>query len=62
MDKLLTTKELAKELQVTGQSIYNWKGRGMPSIKVGSKNRYILADVLEWLQKYNRSNREEEVK
>ena len=51
MEKLLTTKELASELQVTIQSIYNWKAKGMPFIKVGSQNRYILADVIEWLQK-----------
>lgn len=62
MVEMLTTKELAKELKVTTQTVYNWRKRGMPSVKVGPQYRHVLADVLEWLQNYNRSDREEEVK
>ena len=57
---MLTTKELANELKVTTQTVYNWRKRDMPTVKVGPQYRYVLADVLEWLRNYNRSDREED--
>lgn len=50
MAKLLTTEQLSEQLQVTTQSIYNFKKQGMPFIKVGSVNRYDYEAVLKWMK------------
>lgn len=52
-DKLLSTMELAKTLQVTIQSIYLWRAQGCPHIKLGEKTyRYNLQDVIDWRVQY----------
>lgn len=50
MKPLLTTEQLAQHLQVTTQTIYNFKKQGMPSIKIGAANRYDVDDVLRWMK------------
>ena len=50
MSILLTTDQLAEYLQVTNQSIYNYKKQGMPYVKVGSNYRYEVEKVLNWMK------------
>ena len=45
--KILSTKELAKELGVSGSAIRNWARKGMPRIIAG---RYDLNEVVAWLR------------
>ena len=40
-------------LKVTQQTIYNWRNKGMPTIKVGSQYRYDLKEVMQWMEKQN---------
>lgn len=54
MSKLLTTKDLQEVLQVTRQSLYNWREEGMPHIMVGSLVRYELDEVMKWLKEQNK--------
>tara|TARA_R100000808_G_scaffold8971_1_gene25008 strand:+ start:113 stop:313 length:201 start_codon:yes stop_codon:yes gene_type:complete len=47
---LLTTLQLAKTLQVSRQSIINWRKEGMPvAICTGNMVRFVLSDVVYWL-------------
>ena len=50
MAELLNSLELGEYLKVTQQTIYNWRNKGMPTIKVGSQYRYDLKKVMEWLE------------
>lgn len=49
-DVLLTPKELAGRWQVAAQSLANDRcaGRGPAYVKIGSRVRYRLSDVLAW--------------
>ena len=54
-EKLLTTKELANELNVVPMTINRWKKKGLPYLQA-SKNgtvRFILKDVVKWLKEKN---------
>lgn len=46
----LTTEELAKELKVTRQTVYNWRKSGLPSYKFGRSVRFIRQDVEGWIK------------
>ena len=50
MAELLNSLELGEYLKVTQQTIYNWRNKGMPTIKVGSQYRYDLKKVMAWLE------------
>lgn len=51
--RLLTAKELEKELQVTRQTLYRYRKAGMPCIEMGPRFiRFELDKVLEWLKEY----------
>ena len=57
---LLTVGELAEYLNVPNSWIYS-KSRetgpdAMPMIKVGKYCRFVLNDVIEWLQEQNEEN------
>lgn len=46
-EKLLTTNQLAEKLQVTRQTILNWRKAGkVREYKVGSTIRFKLSEVL----------------
>lgn len=48
----LDKKELAKVLNIPITSIdYYRREKGMPSIKIGKHNRYVLSDIRNWLEK-----------
>lgn len=60
-NRLLTSKQLADELQVTTQSIINWRKGGMPvKICTGNIMRFSLPDVIYWLNNRN-TKRDNEV-
>lgn len=58
--ELLTTKELALYLKITTRAITNFINDGMPVVRVGSRNRFELEKVLNWLQEQH--NKKEENK
>jgi excisionase family DNA binding protein len=51
LPRLLTTKQLATELEIPASTIYYWrhKGIGPRAFKVGRELRFAEADVLRWL-------------
>ena len=53
----LTVDELAKSLNVPKSWVYSRTRKtgtdAMPCIKVGKYCRFVLADVIEWLQRQN---------
>jgi hypothetical protein len=52
--QLLTTKELAEHFKVTTQTIWRWRVKGMPHIKLNAQNcRYELPAVMEWIKGEN---------
>ena len=55
-DRLLTTSQVADRWQVHAESVRRLTRSGdLPAIKIGSHNRYRLADVLE----FERNNTQE---
>jgi excisionase family DNA binding protein len=58
MDDLLTTREVAKLLQVKGGTLENWRynrvrgHKGPAYIKVGGVVRYRRADVERWMEQH----------
>ena len=55
---LLTLDELAKYLKVHPNTIYNWLKKDLPCFRRGSVIRFNLERVLEWLER--RENYEKE--
>jgi hypothetical protein len=52
--ELLTTKELAEHFKVTTQTIWRWRNKGLPYIKLNTQNfRYELNKVMEWVKEGN---------
>jgi predicted DNA-binding transcriptional regulator AlpA len=49
---LLTADEISDVLQVSTKTLttWRWKRRGPPSIKLGKKVFYLLADFSKWMQ------------
>jgi len=54
MSELLTTNEITKRLKVSRDTLYKWRDKGMPFIKItpGSRGavRYDWDKVLEWIK------------
>jgi excisionase family DNA binding protein len=54
MSELLTTKELMARLKVSRDTIYKWRERGMPCMKIGPGERAAVrfdwAKVQEWIK------------
>jgi excisionase family DNA binding protein len=52
-DKLLTTAELADELKIPVETIYQWRLRreGPRAIKVGRHLRFRRADIDAWIER-----------
>ena len=46
---MLSTKELCEYLNVSSKTLYNYRERGMPFIRVGGVIRYEKEKVMEWL-------------
>lgn len=53
-DRILTRRQLAKELQISERKVAEMERKGMPVIKMGRKTRrYNLDRVLQWLADIN---------
>ena len=53
--KFLTTRQLAKELNVTRQTIINWVNAGkLPHYNLGKMFRFDLDEVMKTLEKYHK--------
>lgn len=51
MEKYLSTKELARELNVPLATIYYWLSKNdIPHIKIGKHHRFLLEDVLHYFR------------
>ena len=61
-EQLLTVEELAKELKAPPSWIYSRTRQtgpdAIPVIRVGKYCRFKLADVMEWLEQQQSSDRE----
>lgn len=52
MEQYLDNRELAEVLKIPITSVdYYRREKGLPSIKIGKHNRYILSAVKNWLEK-----------
>lgn len=52
MEKLLTARELARELKCRTEQIYRVLSKqGIPFVPVGKRKRYLLSQVVTFLQK-----------
>jgi excisionase family DNA binding protein len=49
----ITTAELAEALKVSRQTLYDWRKKGLPFIKIGSRIRFDLEAVNEWINEQN---------
>jgi hypothetical protein len=47
---LLTTKQLARELQCSERTVTNLRAEGLPTLMVGDSPRYEWPAVLAWLK------------
>ena len=50
MNELLTTKELAAFLKVDPSTLWHWRKRGLPALKIGYAVRFDKEKVLEWIE------------
>jgi len=49
--RLLTSKQMMEELQVSAVSLWKWRCDGMPYVPIGRRMvRYRLPEVMEWLE------------
>lgn len=50
-DALMTTEELADELELSAGTLANWRsaGSGPPYVKLGRQVRYNRIDVDDWI-------------
>lgn len=55
-DDLISTTELCNKLKLSRQAIYNFRKQGMPvAFRSGKIIRYSYIDVLNWMDKRNRT-------
>ena len=53
-EDLISTKELCEKLNISRQSVWNFRNQGMPvAWRSGKIIRYNYVDVLNWLDKRN---------
>ena len=54
-EQLLTTDEVADILKVSKMTLHRWNKRGiLPKIELGSKRRYLRADIETFIEKSRR--------
>lgn len=56
--ELLREEEVAVLLKVSKKTLQHWRviGKGPPFIRMGGAIRYVLADVLEFIESNRRNN------
>lgn len=50
MKEMIDTNQLAAELNVTRQTIYNWRNEGLPYHRLYHMVRFDLKEVVDWLE------------
>ena len=55
---MMTTKELAKYLQVHENTIGRYVKKGMPCVKLEKAIRFDLDDVLNWIKEQSEKEKE----
>lgn len=58
MKHYVTINELIERLQVTRQAVWNWRKKGLPSIKIGRSVRFNLEDVQKWIDDQNKEGQQ----
>lgn len=53
MKQYITTEELSQRLQVTRQTLNNWRKQGLPFIKIGRAVRFDMDEVNKWIEEQN---------
>lgn len=54
---LVTIKQLEELLQVSRQTIYDWRKEGMPYIQINGRSvRFDYDEVIEWLKSRSRED------
>ena len=49
--RLMTQAQMMEELQVTANTLWQWRKQGMPYVPLGTRAvRYNLHDVMGWLE------------
>lgn len=56
LTNLISTKELARKLDVTEVTIWRWRKDGMPFLKLNNSIRFEEEKVFDWLKKKGVSN------
>ena len=49
MDKLYKEQEILDYLKISRTTLWRFKSKGLPAIKVGKSNRYKIEDVEHWV-------------
>lgn len=47
---LYTVKRLCGELEISRQTLLNWRKRGLPAIKIGGRVMFEYQEVVEWIK------------
>lgn len=47
---LVTEKELIDLIKVSRMSIYSWRKKGLPYLKIGNTLRYESDEVIKWMK------------
>lgn len=55
MNVFLNTKEICEKLKISESTLYRLLTKGLPCLKIGGQNRFVLEDVIEWI-KNNQKN------
>ena len=50
MERYLNTKELCETLKIGEATLYRLLNQGLPHLKIGNRNRFVLEDVVQWLK------------
>jgi excisionase family DNA binding protein len=58
-EPLISTRELARLLDVSRSTVYGWQTRrvGPPAYQVGRHTRYRPSEVMDWLDERRREGR-----
>lgn len=50
MPEYITIEELMQVLKIGRTTVNRWRKEGMPYIKIGRGVRFVLKDVLNWIE------------
>lgn len=58
---VLTQKDLAKKLNITEQTISQWRTKGMPYVKIGKLVFILQNSFLKWMKKIETIDKEKKL-